>query len=55
MPRRFVNEITDGETIEETFVLADKQLRANRNGDTYLLADLRGAWLEIANVATETA
>ncbi|MCA8984281.1 MAG: HD domain-containing protein [Planctomycetaceae bacterium] len=41
MPRRFVNEITDGETIEETFVLADKQLRANRNGDTYLLADLR--------------
>lgn len=41
MPRRFVNEIQDGETIEEVFVLADKQLRANRNGDTYLLADLR--------------
>ncbi len=41
MSRRFVNEIQDGETIEEVFVLADKQLRANRNGDTYLLADLR--------------
>ncbi|MCA8986122.1 MAG: HD domain-containing protein [Planctomycetaceae bacterium] len=41
MARRYVNEITDGEAIEEVFVLADKQLRANRNGDTYLLADLR--------------
>jgi len=41
MSRRFINEINDGELIEEVFVLADKQLRANRNGDTYLLADLR--------------
>ncbi|MCG6156155.1 3'-5' exoribonuclease YhaM family protein [Rubinisphaera margarita] len=41
MARRFVNEISDGETIDEVYVLADKQLRANRNGDTYLLADLR--------------
>lgn len=41
MSRRFINEINDGELIEEIFVLADKQLRANRNGDTYLLADLR--------------
>ncbi|HBN76834.1 MAG TPA: CMP-binding protein [Planctomycetaceae bacterium] len=41
MARRYINEIADGESIEETYVLADRQLRANRNGDMYLLADLR--------------
>lgn len=41
MPRTFVNQLTDGETIEEVFLLADRQLRANRNADLYLLAQLR--------------
>ena len=41
MARQFINEISDGEPVEEIFVLADKQIRANRNGDGYLLADLR--------------
>jgi len=41
MSRRFVNLLQDGETLEEIFLLADRQLRANRNGDSYLLAQLR--------------
>ncbi|SFJ45979.1 3'-5' exoribonuclease YhaM family protein [Planctomicrobium piriforme] len=41
MTRRFVNLLQDGETLEEVYLLADRQLRANRNGDTYLLTQLR--------------
>jgi 3'-5' exoribonuclease len=41
MSRRFVNLLQDGETLEEVYLLADRQLRANRNGDTYLLSQLR--------------
>ena len=41
MARQFISKITDGEPVDEIFALADKQLRANRNGDGYLLADLR--------------
>ena len=41
MPRKNLKEFTHGETVEETFVLAEKQLRANRNADLYLLATLR--------------
>jgi 3'-5' exoribonuclease len=41
MPRRFVQELADGEAIEEVYLVADKQLRANRNGNTYLQMDLR--------------
>lgn len=41
MPRRFINELTDGDTIEEVFLVADKQLRVNRNASLYLLLDLR--------------
>src|SRR5262245_14877552 len=41
MSRRFVNLLQDGESIEEVYLLADRQLRANRNGDTYLLSQLR--------------
>ncbi len=41
MPRRFLSELSDGETVEETFLLTEKQLRANRNADLYLLANLR--------------
>ncbi len=41
MSRRFVNELADGESVEEVFLLADKQLRANRNAQLYLLATLR--------------
>lgn len=41
MTRRFVNELVDGDGVEEIFLLADKQLRANRNAQLYLLATLR--------------
>ena len=41
MPRTFVSELSDGDTVDEVFLLADKQLRANRNADLYLLATLR--------------
>jgi 3'-5' exoribonuclease len=41
MARRFINTLSDGETIEEVFLLSDKQLRANRNAALYLLIELR--------------
>ena len=41
MSRRFVEQLTDGETIEEVYLVVDKQLRANRNGNLYLQLDVR--------------
>ena len=41
MPRRYINELADGEAVDEVYLLADKQLRANRNANLYLLASLR--------------
>lgn len=41
MSRRFVNLLQDGEQIDEVYLLVDRQLRANRNADMYLLAQLR--------------
>ena len=41
MPRIYVNNLSDGDVVDEVFLLADKQLRANRNADLYLLASLR--------------
>jgi 3'-5' exoribonuclease len=41
MPRRFVEQLSDGESLEEVFLVEDKQLRANRNGNLYLQLELR--------------
>src|SRR3984893_6656894 len=41
MSRRFVQQMTDGDTIEEIYLISDKQLRANRNGNLYLQVELR--------------
>ncbi|REJ86788.1 MAG: HD domain-containing protein [Planctomycetota bacterium] len=41
MPRIDVENLSDGQSIEEVYLLADKQLRANRAGDLYLLSQLR--------------
>lgn len=41
MPHTFVKDLSDGVNVNEVFLLADKQLRANRNADMYLLATLR--------------
>jgi len=46
MSRRFVNEFTDGETVDQVFMASEKQLRTNRNGNLYLqvrLSDRTGS------------
>ncbi len=40
MPRRYANELTHQETIDQVFVAGDKQLRPNRNGNLYLQVNL---------------
>ena len=40
MPRRYVNELSHQETVDEVFVASDKQLRPNRNGNLYLQVEL---------------
>lgn len=41
MPRTEINTLSDGRAVDEVYLLADKQLRVNRVGDQYLLAQLR--------------
>jgi len=44
--RRYVNQLDERESIDQVFLVADKQLRANRNGNMYLqvrLTDKTGA------------
>lgn len=41
MTRQFVAHLADGEGIEDVFLVTDKQLRANRNGNLYLQLELR--------------
>jgi 3'-5' exoribonuclease len=40
MSRRYVNELSHQESIDQVFVASDKQLRPNRNGNLYLQVDL---------------
>jgi 3'-5' exoribonuclease len=41
MARRFMEQLTDGEAIDEVYLVVDKQLRANRNGNLYIQLELR--------------
>jgi 3'-5' exoribonuclease len=41
MSRRYVNQLANGDSVDELYLVADKQLRANRQGNLYLLLDLR--------------
>ena len=41
MSRKFVRQMADGDTVEEVYLVTDKQLRANRNGNLYLQVELR--------------
>lgn len=41
MSRRFVDQLRDGENLDDIYLVTDKQLRANRNGAPYLLLELR--------------
>ena len=46
MPRRFISQMGEHESVDEVFLAADKQLRTNRNGNLYLqlrLADRSGS------------
>ena len=40
-PRRYVQQLADGDAVEEVFLVVDKQLRANRQGNRFLQLDLR--------------
>ncbi len=40
MDRRFINQLRDQESVNEVFLVNNKQLRPNRNGDLYLQVDL---------------
>ena len=39
--RQFVSHLSDGDSVQETFLVSEKQLRANRNGNLYLQLELR--------------
>ena len=39
--RQNLKKLHDGDTVDEIYLLSDKQLRANRNANLYLLAQLR--------------
>lgn len=41
MNRRFVDQLGDGDTLDEIYLVTEKQLRANRNGNLYLQLELR--------------
>lgn len=41
MARQFIGEFKDSDSVDEIYLLADKQMRANRNANLYLLATLR--------------
>src|SRR5256885_4678419 len=41
MSQRFVQQMADGDSIEDAYLVVDKQLRANRNGNLYLQLELR--------------
>ncbi len=46
MTRRYINQMGERETVNEVFLVSDKQLRTNRNGNPYLqlrLADRTGS------------
>ena len=46
MERRFISQLGEHETVDQIYLVADKQLRTNRNGNLYLqlrLTDRSGA------------
>lgn len=57
MPRRFINQLTERDQVNEVFLIADKQLRANRQGNLYLqlrLSDKTGQLTGMHWNATES-
>jgi 3'-5' exoribonuclease len=39
--RRYVHQLADGDAVEEIYLVGEKQVRANRNGNQYLQLELR--------------
>lgn len=50
MQRQNVQSLADGHAVDEVYLLADKQLRSNRNAETYLLAQLRDSTGQISGL-----
>lgn len=40
MDRQYVDRLSDGDNVDEVFLVIDKQLRANRNGNPYIQLEL---------------
>ncbi|HJZ58780.1 MAG TPA: OB-fold nucleic acid binding domain-containing protein [Gemmataceae bacterium] len=59
MSRRFVDQLRDGDPLDDVYLVTDKQLRANRNGNLYLLLELRdrtgGISARLWNAGDQTA
>jgi 3'-5' exoribonuclease len=56
MSRRFIQELTEHESVDEVFLLSDKQMRTNRQGGLYLqlrLTDRTGSLVAMLWNATE--
>jgi 3'-5' exoribonuclease len=41
MSHRFIQELADGENLDEVYLVSEKQLRANRNGNLFLQLEIR--------------
>lgn len=41
MARRYVEQLRDGDTLDDVFLAAEKQLRTNKNGNPYVQVELR--------------
>ncbi|MBX9585371.1 MAG: HD domain-containing protein [Gemmataceae bacterium] len=41
MSRRYVDQLRDGDNLDDVYLVTDKQVRANRNGNPFLLLELR--------------
>src|SRR3954463_2590137 len=39
--RRYVEQLRDGDNLDDVYLVTEKQLRVNRNGNAYLLLELR--------------
>ena len=53
MTRRYVDQLRDGDNLDEVYLVTDKQLRANRNGNPYLQLELRDRTGGISGPAVE--
>ena len=41
MTRQFVQQMADGDSVDEVYLVVDKQVLRNRNGNNYLQLELR--------------